>query len=185
MQLIHWLAEQPPSVATFLGTLTGSLFGLLAILAGALFNAHLNRNRDDRLRNEEARALRTALVGELTGIRDAFKVMSQRAVNNEPAIAGDGILVPDFAAGERVMPLLLPRFGLLSSDQVRQVIDAYVTIDQFHDKLMLLAHGELRPPERRGGFVQVPAAIAAHVGSLARGTAEKIDAAISRLSASN
>jgi hypothetical protein len=44
------------STMQFLGTLTGSLLGLLAILAGALFNAHLNRARDDRLRLEEARS---------------------------------------------------------------------------------------------------------------------------------
>jgi hypothetical protein len=181
MQLIRWLAEQPPSVATFLGTLTGSLFGLLAILAGALFNARLNRNRDNRLRDEEARALRTALIGELTGIRDAFKTTADSAESADPN-STDGFLVPDIAFSVRVMPLLLPKFGLLSSNLVRQVIDAYVTIDQFRDKLVLMAHGELRPDPRRGGFVKMPVRFAAAVRSLGRGTAEKIERTIAMLS---
>jgi hypothetical protein len=44
-----WLATLPAGSASFVGTLTGSSFGLLAILIGALFNARLNRSRDDRL----------------------------------------------------------------------------------------------------------------------------------------
>ncbi len=55
-----------------LGTLIGSSLGLIAILAGALFNAQLNRKRDDLLRENDASALRAALIAELTGFRDAF-----------------------------------------------------------------------------------------------------------------
>ena len=34
----------------------GAFFGLVVILIGALYNAELNRDRDDRLRREDARA---------------------------------------------------------------------------------------------------------------------------------
>jgi len=34
--------------AAFLGSLTGGLIGLVALLLGALFNTHLNRRRDHR-----------------------------------------------------------------------------------------------------------------------------------------
>ena len=39
--------------------------GHFALLIGALFNAHLNRKRDDELRKREARALAVALRAEL------------------------------------------------------------------------------------------------------------------------
>jgi hypothetical protein len=48
--------------------------GLLALLLGALANAGLNRNRDDRLRREDHRAIATALRAELEG----FTVLSRR-----------------------------------------------------------------------------------------------------------
>ncbi len=47
------------------GAFWGALFGLGAILIGALFNADLNRKRDDRLREEETRALAASIHAEL------------------------------------------------------------------------------------------------------------------------
>ena len=44
----------------------GAFAGLLAILAGALYNARLARRRDDRLRRDEIRGLCLALSAELT-----------------------------------------------------------------------------------------------------------------------
>ncbi len=63
----YWdaLAAIPDNIAAFLGALSGAGFGLLAILLGAFYNAELNRRRDDRLRNQEARAIATALRAEL------------------------------------------------------------------------------------------------------------------------
>jgi hypothetical protein len=61
----HGLRDASQGQATFLGTLTGSSIGLIALLIGALFNAHLNRRRDDRLRREEQRTVAAALQAEL------------------------------------------------------------------------------------------------------------------------
>lgn len=63
----YWdaLAAIPDSIAAFLGALSGAGFGLLAILGGAFYNADLNRQRDDRLRNQQARAMAIALRAEL------------------------------------------------------------------------------------------------------------------------
>lgn len=58
---------------TGIGALVGSLGGLLAILGGALYNAALTRDRDDRLRREDARSLAIALHGELLAIVDSFE----------------------------------------------------------------------------------------------------------------
>jgi hypothetical protein len=56
-----WLSHLSQGQASFLGSLTGAAIGLIALLLGALFNAHLNRRRDDRLRREDQRAVATAL----------------------------------------------------------------------------------------------------------------------------
>ena len=47
----------------------GALLGLLAILAGALFNAHLNRLRDNRLRRRSTLSLAAALSAEVRSFK--------------------------------------------------------------------------------------------------------------------
>jgi hypothetical protein len=66
---LNWLTTLPQSSATFLGAVTGSFLGLLAILLGALFNAHLNRVRDDKLREIDRIALARSIYAELTSVR--------------------------------------------------------------------------------------------------------------------
>ena len=63
-----WLEDLSGGAANFVGSFTGAAVGLIAILIGALFNAHLNRRRDDRLRRLEARAAATALRAELSAV---------------------------------------------------------------------------------------------------------------------
>src|SRR5690348_14897307 len=65
-----WLKQQPQGTASFIGTLAGSSLGFLALLAGALFNAHLNRRRDDRQRQQDRAAVAAALYGELQLTRE-------------------------------------------------------------------------------------------------------------------
>jgi hypothetical protein len=67
-----WLSHLSQGQASFLGSLTGAAIGLIALLLGALFNAHLNRRRDDRLRREDQRAVATALRAELEGLSRIF-----------------------------------------------------------------------------------------------------------------
>jgi len=50
-----------------IGAALGSGLGLISILIGALWNAHLNRRRDDRLRKGELKSLCGALLGDLCG----------------------------------------------------------------------------------------------------------------------
>lgn len=52
----------------YVGSLFGSFLGLIALLAGAFYNAELNRSRDDRLRNEERTGLAGALLAETATI---------------------------------------------------------------------------------------------------------------------
>ena len=63
-----WLESLEGGAANFVGSFTGAVVGLVAIVIGALFNAHLNRKRDDRLKKADARAIAAALKAELEGI---------------------------------------------------------------------------------------------------------------------
>lgn len=51
-------------------TVIGSTLGFGGLIIGALFNAHLNRRRDDRLRNAEALTIALSLYGEIKLLRD-------------------------------------------------------------------------------------------------------------------
>jgi hypothetical protein len=128
-----WLAKLPPSNASFVGTLAGSGLGLFALLLGALFNARLNRKRDDRLREEEARAVRSALKGELSGIEESLLKNAEGLDKAE-----DDFVVPDIAHSVRVMPAIIPKLGLLDAETTRVVIGIYVSIDQYCETLIMM-----------------------------------------------
>jgi hypothetical protein len=94
---------------------------------------------------------------------------------------GDKFLVPDITSSVRVMPSLLPKFGLLSADAVRQVIDVYVIIEQFRSTLLLL-DGTLHSNNHSyRGHVEMPGARASVVAEIARNAAKRIDAVIATL----
>jgi hypothetical protein len=143
----NWLAGLPPSSATFLGTLTGSGLGLVALLVGALFNAHLNRRRDDRLREEDRRALAAALRAELGGIYRTLLENATHLTDKKPE-AGTGFMVPDLVHSVQVMPHMLPKIGLLDPETIRKLIDAYVLVAQYCEGLIMLG-GELSKEHAR------------------------------------
>jgi hypothetical protein len=129
-----WLASLPQGSASFVGTLTGSTLGLFALLVGALFNAHLNRKRDDKLRKKEARALAVALRAELAG-------KSRNLLDNAKRLEeqkGEGhFLVPDIAQSLRIMPSLTDKLGLLDEETIVAVLDAYVVMEQYCERLII------------------------------------------------
>jgi hypothetical protein len=130
-----WLNQQPQGTASFLGTLAGSTLGFLALLAGALFNAHLNRRRDDRLREHERRALATALYAELQLIREMF--LSNCESLRKP-VAGEnaGFVLPPPVV--KFMPELTGRIGFLSPETIKTVMGAYLVIEQTRRELLTL-----------------------------------------------
>jgi hypothetical protein len=135
-----WLQTLQPGPASFVGSLTGSLVGLLALLLGALFNAHLNRRRDDRLRNEDRRALAAALRTELSGIASTLELNASQ-LRKEPA----DVIIPDIALSVRVMPQMLGKLGLLDADTIQKVIDSHIVIEQYCEQLTM-----------RGGVLSSP-----------------------------
>src|SRR5262245_48778168 len=89
----EWIGKLPAGSASFVGTLTGSSFGLFALLIGALFNAHLNRRRDDRLRDADRAAVAAALHAELSSIHRTLVENAQHLVD-KPPLAGNGFVTP-------------------------------------------------------------------------------------------
>jgi hypothetical protein len=96
-----WLQTASQGQATFLGTLAGSSIGLFALLAGALFNAWLNRRRDDWLRRQEQRGVATALRAELAGCKQALLTNAEK-MNKDRRTAT--FLMPDLVHAIRIMP---------------------------------------------------------------------------------
>jgi hypothetical protein len=177
-QFCAWLATLPQSSASFLGTLTGSGLGLIALLLGALFNARLNRKRDDRLRDADRVALATALHAELVGVHRALTENAQHLTDKPPNSDG-GFVVPKPSI--KILPELLSKIGLLRPDDVRKVLDAYVLTEQYLDRL-ILGGGMLRTdmPEKRE-LVYVGAQLAPVVIEYNRATADDVKKAIDAL----
>jgi hypothetical protein len=175
MKWWDWLGTLSQGQATFLGWFAG----LLALLVGALFNAHLNRKRDDRLRAEERRSAAIALRAELAGYRHIL------LRNSEEARKGgfSSFTVPDFAHSIRIMPQMIPKLGLFDQETVERVAEAHRVIERHGEGLFLLG-GRLdeRVPDKR--LVSLPADTAPHVIEMNSAVSEVLDKAIAQLDAS-
>jgi hypothetical protein len=116
-------------------------------MLGALFNAHLNRRRDDRLRQEDRVALASTLYAELQGIHRAL-VENAEHLTAKPPDPDGGFLVPEPPI--KLQPETLSKMGLLRSETIRKVMDAYILTEQYLGQLILLG-GVLREdmPENR------------------------------------
>jgi hypothetical protein len=145
--LWQWLHDTSPGQATFVGALNGSLIGFLALLGGALFNAHLNRKRDDRLRSEEQRAVATALRAELAGCREALLSNSELLKKEGYLTADTNFMMPDLVHAIRIMPHMIPKLGLLDQETIEKVANAYLAVEE-HGERLLLFGGRLVDPER-------------------------------------
>jgi hypothetical protein len=135
-----WLSKLPQGSASFVGSLMGSSIGLLAILVGALFNARLNRKRDDRLREEDRVALASTLYAELQGIHRALVENAEHLQKKPPP--DQDVVVPEPSI--KLLPETLSKIGLLRSETIRKVMDAYVLTEQYLAQLILLG-GTLQP----------------------------------------
>jgi hypothetical protein len=175
-----WLGALPQSNASFVGTLTGSFLGLFALLLGALFNARLNRKRDDNLRDVDRAVAASAIYAELSGVHRTLLENAKR-LTDQPPQAGEMFVVPDLAHSVQVFSHMLPKIGLLGADTIRTVMGAYVLIGQYAEGLILLG-GAMQPnmPENRR-LILVDAFYAKSVTAINEARAEAIKEAIDAL----
>lgn len=176
-----WVQTLPSGAASFVGSLTGASIGLIAIVIGALFNAHLNRRRDDRLRKQDARASATALRAELSAINET---LSRNIVHSQtsPPSSGQGYYVPDLSQAIRVFPHVLPKIGLFDVETIRPVLDAYAILEQYAESLVMGAGGQQHPaaPVNRRA-IYVPGTHTSALTQLDRKTSDYIQAALAKL----
>ncbi len=108
----------------------GSTLGFGALIAGALFNAHLNRKRDDRLRNAEAITIALSLYGEILLLRGDVAAMAA-SLGSWYVDRGGYASLPEYY--RELYPLrkptlynaLAPKLGMLNPDLLMLVTNFY------------------------------------------------------------
>ncbi|SHG09947.1 hypothetical protein [Bradyrhizobium erythrophlei] len=171
-----WLGGLPASSSSFVGSLTGAAFGLLAIIIGALFNAFLNRWRDDRLRRIEAQTLAIALKAELTGAR---KTLIENADDLERGVEND-FQMPDMISSIRILPEMLPKLGLLGHDAVAQIMTAYGVLERYAEHCIRMGGSLVDTPGPKK-LISLPGSNAARVARMNRVMAGVLDGALAEL----
>jgi hypothetical protein len=177
----QWLQTASQGQASFVGTLMGSFFGLVALLLGALFNAHLNRRHDDRLRTEEQRAVATALKAELEGLRRTLNDTAETISQEGYLQPDEQVQVPDLAQSIRIMPEVVSKLGLLDETIISAVLDAYGLVDEYSAKLVLLGGRPGVTPDNFMRYVALPPDRLVPLARLNTVTAEVIQKAIVQL----
>jgi hypothetical protein len=122
----QWLSSLSQGQATFLGSLTGSSIGLVAILIGALYNAHLNRKRDDRLRREDRATVTAAVLAELVGFRDSLQINVDRLKEE----SGASCFIRKVSQ-VRILHDMVSKLGLLDAITIQKVIAAYNVVERY------------------------------------------------------
>jgi len=157
---------------SFVGSFTGAAFGLAAIIVGALFNAYLNRRRDDRLRKIEARTLAVALKAELVGLKQSL------IENADDLEKGSGeFQVPDVATSVRIMPEMLSKLGLLDPDTVQKIISAHGVLERYAEHCLRMGGVMIETPSARR-LIELPGDKAGRVVRMNRVLVEVIDKAL-------
>ncbi|MCQ8780784.1 hypothetical protein [Mangrovibrevibacter kandeliae] len=139
---LNWLGGLQPGVSSFLGSLTGALGGLIAVLIGALFNAALNRRRDDRLRKTDATAVALALQAELFTLRETFRRNTESA--SDQAVGGRHFIVTTISQSDLIFFRLGERITLIKSEALKDVVSAYLAIDNYFQVISIISGGDVR-----------------------------------------
>ncbi|RWB72942.1 MAG: hypothetical protein EOQ50_18415 [Mesorhizobium sp.] len=173
---LSWLQTQPPSIGSFLGSLTGAGIGLIAIVLGALFNAYLNRRRDDRLRKVAAKAAAIGITAELLSVERVLRRNAADINGTNNAFIG-----PDVANNIRNISEIIQNIQDVDHDTLGLVISAYVLIDEYSHTLVLFG-GEIIPNMPRNRvIVKMPAGSAGRVVGVNNDIADQIAVALKNL----
>jgi hypothetical protein len=133
---------------------TTFLFGLIALIVGALFNSHLNRRRDDRQRAEEAKAVAAALYGEILPLRrevaQLAKIVAKthfaEGLQANPTLKFDETLLERNTLTDPLLyRSLATKLGLLEPELVLAITSFHANYQSVRDWLPRLIHNEKRP----------------------------------------
>jgi hypothetical protein len=153
--LVDWLLTLSPQQVALISSAFGIPVGFLSLVLGALFNSHLSRRRDDRLRFAEAAGVASALRAELTLILNALKKNTESVSNPANARAASHVFVPEMLTS--TFEALLPKLPGLSQEVIHKVLSAYGALPVYMDALALLG-GDMKKLENGRVYVAIPTA---------------------------
>lgn len=149
----EWLSSLKPGAASFVGSLTGFVLGLVALVLGALFNFWLNRRRDNALRREEMKAVAAALYGEIILLRPEVaslgrivaKTYFQEGFSPRATLKFDETLLERNTLKDPVLyNSLASKLGLLPADMVLAVTKFHADYQAVRDWLPKLIENDKR-----------------------------------------
>ncbi len=143
-QITSW----PESAAMFVGSLAGAGGGLFAILLGALYNAHLNRKRDCRLREQERATITSVVQAELVALRIRAKtrylhIRKWRARATTVTATKMGLIgIPR----QMFLESNAERLGLLGPKLTSDIVAAHAQASHIAMNLEAIRHGDPGAP---------------------------------------
>jgi hypothetical protein len=138
-------------------TLVVGLLGFLGVMATLAFNAWLARKSERRKIEHEANVLRRALVEEMKVQRDSLINAAEgakRGADENAAGARNDVLTPLLRFAD-IFEKSIDKLGLLTSDEVGAVLDAYLSIKELTPKIRIMEQ-RIPPDHRRVEYGDVP-----------------------------
>lgn len=119
---------------TWFGDALGSAIGLVAILLGALYNARLTRERDDKIMSDEAKSVAMAIGTEMAVYAEMLCGRLMQASTGGDGMTA-GIIVSLRAPQPVVWPSLAEKVGDLDAEVCAKAVKAWMLL-QWHAQLL-------------------------------------------------
>ncbi|AVF02747.1 MULTISPECIES: hypothetical protein [Devosia] len=152
--LVEWMGELQGGALTLVSATTTFVFGIFAIILGALFNSYLNRKRDNRLRELEALSTTAALYGEILLLRPQVARIANlvatayfdEGFSPRPNVKFDEYLLERSVLSHPTIYLALSnKLGILKPDLILAITKFHADCQEVRDWLP-----KLLPDEKRG-----------------------------------
>lgn len=160
-------------------TLVVGALGFIGIIVTIATSAWLTRRQYSIQIKHEGDMLRIALRAELEIIRDAFvdriDVLAEAGEDNTSVLVPLNTMTDTYSR-------LLDKIGLLSQDEVKAAMKAYLLVRQMPERLKLLQREHGTEQERDRGFALIDGDLFSAVQEMHENYLKDIEAALSALS---
>lgn len=157
-------------------TLFVGVIGFSGVIVTLRMNSRLSREQHERSIKHDREVLKTALCAELEINRKSF---SDKALSTEEEQEESDAFYP-IEMNTRVYQKLIENLGLLSTDEVSAVINAYTLIDETPTRLSLLSSGH-DPSYDKPGYIFIQASHSKTAAGIYKSFLPSIDTALEKL----
>ena len=157
-------------------TLIVGAFGFAGIIITLIINAKIARAQRNDEREHERRAIRVALLAELKINRDSLQKNLYKEEVRSREGRSDVLVVPTDRLDGAYLAFL-PKIGVLSEDEVNEVMLAYLTLLTYNAHLFFIGKPDTMSPRH----VYVPSEKVKWLMGMQKDTLEPIDQAINVL----